>query len=587
MLFLSFAAVAPLVALGMGAIQLVGQQTLQHISVVQSQAVDGYALAVDGWLSQKLALLRLHGSTFNPMQLTDEQRHGFLQLVFHQTPSARIVLLSDASGAPLSPPIYADGSVFWEREAVEADQLQAFADTIAAEPAPQNAQFGRPYFLEAERPVVPASVPVSGGEAFLHVLLDLNELQTWLALPQLDGVNIGLIDQHGELFLVDSEKHLLDPSHFAPFVGQDISTTAVTYTTNGVDVLASSTAIARTSWMVVAAAPQQLVRTSQRSVQARMLYIAAILIAVSVIWGVVFARDLVRPIRHLKRAAMDVSDGQLGKGIALDTAIEELTELGTAFEQMSQNLHQNAVEIHEQRLEIERFNQELQQRVEQRTQQLKDAQSRLVESERFAAVGELSSGLAHELNNPLAGILGMVQLLRVTDPSNPHLSTLEEQTIRCTNIVSQLQLLSNERSPAPNLVPLHFAHVAQTVLHAVHEPLSERNVVVLIESLPDVSVLADEKTLALALNVTMLNLRRLFPTTGGQIVVSALQQDRQVGLRMVLNGAQRSEDEWMAHSLQRWEARRLLNSMGGGLSFVSGHAAPIVVFHLPAMTADA
>ncbi|MCV6070733.1 hypothetical protein OFP26_34705, partial [Escherichia coli] len=53
---------------------------------------------------------------------------------------------------------------------------------------------------------------------------------------------------------------------------------------------------------------------------------------------------------------------------------------------------------------LQQVNQELAQRVEERTQALKEAQSQLIESSKMAALGRMSSAITHELNQPLTGL---------------------------------------------------------------------------------------------------------------------------------------------------------------------------------------
>ncbi len=59
--------------------------------------------------------------------------------------------------------------------------------------------------------------------------------------------------------------------------------------------------------------------------------------------------------------------------------------------------------------EVEVLNRELEQRVQRRTLKLEQAQSHLLHSEKLAAIGSLSASIAHELNNPLQGILNVIK----------------------------------------------------------------------------------------------------------------------------------------------------------------------------------
>ena len=80
--------------------------------------------------------------------------------------------------------------------------------------------------------------------------------------------------------------------------------------------------------------------------------------------------------------------------------------------------------------------------LEQRVEEQEELQRRLFSSSKLAAVGELAAGVAHEINNPLTGILGSAMLLKSTDPANEELqkrlSVIESETMRARDIVRGL-----------------------------------------------------------------------------------------------------------------------------------------------------
>ena len=80
--------------------------------------------------------------------------------------------------------------------------------------------------------------------------------------------------------------------------------------------------------------------------------------------------------------------------------------------------------------------------------ELEDAHLQLVQSEKIASVGRMAAGVAHEINNPLAGILIFSELLKENLKDNPQdLSDIQEiinQTLRCKKIVSELLEFSRE-----------------------------------------------------------------------------------------------------------------------------------------------
>jgi signal transduction histidine kinase len=91
--------------------------------------------------------------------------------------------------------------------------------------------------------------------------------------------------------------------------------------------------------------------------------------------------------------------------------------------------------------EIKKTNQSLEKLVEKRTQELKNTQYQLIQSAKMAAIGQLASGAAHELNNPMTVILGHAQILLrgINDKGiRTSLQQIEEQTYRCKKIIKHL-----------------------------------------------------------------------------------------------------------------------------------------------------
>jgi two-component system, NtrC family, sensor kinase len=84
--------------------------------------------------------------------------------------------------------------------------------------------------------------------------------------------------------------------------------------------------------------------------------------------------------------------------------------------------------------QIEKAKQELEEKVEERTEELKRAQEKLIQSSKMAAVGQLAGGVAHEINNPMGVILGFAQIvaknMKEGDPLYMPLKSIEREVIR-------------------------------------------------------------------------------------------------------------------------------------------------------------
>ncbi len=162
------------------------------------------------------------------------------------------------------------------------------------------------------------------------------------------------------------------------------------------------------------------------------------------------ARYIGRPIRQLTRGTEAVARMELDEPIRVETETE-LGELAASFETMRQRLRE-AVDENEQ------FTQNLEEKVEERTAQLKTAQQQLIQSDRLASMGKLSASVAHEVNNPISAVLNLTMFLQriLGEEGIPpgrlvefrrHLGQIGDETERVGRIVSDLLSFSRQSTP--------------------------------------------------------------------------------------------------------------------------------------------
>ena len=160
------------------------------------------------------------------------------------------------------------------------------------------------------------------------------------------------------------------------------------------------------------------------------LYTALVALALLVIAYFALTRLIVRPLDALARAAERVAGGARHLAVP-KTSVRELAELGASLGVMTERLLHEEDKLRRQIDEVERA-----------TERLKEAQDRLVRSERLASVGRLAAGLAHEIGNPISALMGLEDLVLAggLTPEEEHdfLTRMRKETERIHRILRDL-----------------------------------------------------------------------------------------------------------------------------------------------------
>lgn len=183
-------------------------------------------------------------------------------------------------------------------------------------------------------------------------------------------------------------------------------------------------------------------------------------------------RRIQRPLHALLSASERIREGDLSARAPVGRRQDEFSVLTHRFNFMAATLAEHQAD--------------LERKVEERTRELQEVQQQLVRAEKMSAVGVLVSGVAHELNNPLATIMGFVELARldlVATGANPrtleHLAELDSQVERCRRIVKSLLQFARQQEPHLEAVPVNS--LVDRVLRLREYELQTRNTTVVRE----------------------------------------------------------------------------------------------------------
>ncbi|HEX9204422.1 MAG TPA: ATP-binding protein [Candidatus Deferrimicrobiaceae bacterium] len=170
----------------------------------------------------------------------------------------------------------------------------------------------------------------------------------------------------------------------------------------------------------------------------------------------IFMRFVGKPVKELVLGTKRVANGDLAHSIPVKTD-DEMGHLAESFNRMTESLQKANEEIHG-------LIRNLEEKVEERTRELKDAQQQLLQSEKLAAVGKIAATVAHEINNPLAGVFTYIKLMERrlekksdgdTEKFREYLSTMGREVERTSAIVHNLLDLTRQMEPSKKLCDLN------------------------------------------------------------------------------------------------------------------------------------
>jgi signal transduction histidine kinase/CheY-like chemotaxis protein len=227
------------------------------------------------------------------------------------------------------------------------------------------------------------------------------------------------------------------------------------------------------------------------------------------------------PLQELRRGAEAVGRGDFTHRVVV-RGNDECGQLAKVFNRMTADVEQT------------------QSQLKQTVDTLQSTQAQLIQSEKLSAVGEFVAGVAHELNNPLATVMGFSEILK-TAPVEPkyqrHLQMIFKSAERCQKIVQSL--LTFARRHQPERLPVAVNKLVEEVLEIVAYQLRTNNIEVVRDfdlQLPP--VLADGHQVQQVLINLVNNARQAIEShqPSGKLIITTEADAEHVRIRIADNG---------------------------------------------------
>jgi len=213
----------------------------------------------------------------------------------------------------------------------------------------------------------------------------------------------------------------------------------------------------------LAKADVQLAESSRRMI----VYTGCALLLISFLSWFFVWRVVGRPLKALKSGTERLAAGDLGYQIDVHSQ-DEIGELSRSFNDMS-------VQLQAERKQNLAWTRTLEERVEHKTRELKRAHEHALHTEKMASIGKMAAVLAHEINNPLSGILTYAKLLRkwIDREELDRQKTAGEGVRRYREICDSLDLVASESRRCGDLVKNLLAFSRTTPMNLQATDLNE------------------------------------------------------------------------------------------------------------------
>jgi two-component system NtrC family sensor kinase len=486
---------------------------------------------------------------------------GFLTLIYHQSDDFSAVFALDGQGKPMAS-IYQDTppgnpSILGGHELVKADEI---ARAIALVPVANVIKLGATAGPVFSRPpqAGKSTAPTLNTQLILAVryqprpdqpvtifgaLVGLRRIAQHMASLTSDGREIFLLDRDGRVVASGRGNGTPSFSHNpmpAMQAGGPPERPQVISTETGRVVFGAVAGVPDLGFGVLVERPLGATLSPMRRLGLSTLFWIGVSGCVAALIGGALARSLAGRVGALAQGARRIAQGNLDTAFEVDSR-DELGDLGRAFNAMTTSLAAARHEILRQTEEITAWNETLEKRVADKSEELRATQDLLLRSRSLAAIGSLGAGVAHEINNPLTGILGSAQLLLADlpqeHPARPLIKDVEEEALRIESIVTNLLRLA-QRQAGEEQRAINLAAIVDDALELCGEKSFRDANITINRRIPNPSppIRGNATQLQAALIHLIQNARQAMPEGGALTVETSLPEAGLLRLKIADTG---------------------------------------------------
>jgi signal transduction histidine kinase len=254
-----------------------------------------------------------------------------------------------------------------------------------------------------------------------------------------DGSIVAIIDRAGRVLArnLESERYVgrildvdLSDAPQPPWQDEAI---------DGVRRMFGQALVQRGPWIVTVGIPMSVATDRAMAIWLRTFPVLGLSLGAWMVIAFVFSRRLTRSVGYLESAAQRIAAGDFGPIEPRPMPTREFAELQNAFDQMLLRFNDTRRALDTQMAEERRMRQEVE-----------SLQHQIIRQERLAAVGQLVSGVAHEINNPLQAILGFSELLQmqnnVPETVKNDLLLIQKESARACGIIRNLAMFARQQT---------------------------------------------------------------------------------------------------------------------------------------------